>query len=189
VEEQDEIKKLPAVESPGIALQNETSMGTVSRPDPDGGLASSDVCAKAKTTSKSLHVGTLNVENFYTNIEYIKQMLHRCDILCIQEHWLYNFQSADIQLELDDVCVAIKCVDDNDPIPPLQRPRGMGGVATIWKSSLDNKVTIIEDGGDRVQATLVETERKRICIINTYMPCRGKTHGDSNYNSVMYMSR
>jgi hypothetical protein len=76
-----------------------------------------------------VRIGTLNVENFESNTAYVSQVSQLCDILCIQEHWLYNFQSGFMQESVEDVMVAVKCVDDDDNISPLQRPRGKGGVA------------------------------------------------------------
>ena len=74
--------------------------------------------------------------------------------MALQKHWLYHFE----QKELVDFCnergfnVALKSVDDKDPLPPQCRPRGRGGVAIIWKKDIDSMVSLVSDGGDRIQA-------------------------------------
>jgi hypothetical protein len=51
-----------------------------------------------------------------------------------------------------------KAVDSNDPIPPIQMPRGYGGVAILWKKELDSLITSLKIGNERIQC--VETEGK-----------------------------
>ena len=43
---------------------------------------------------------TLNIENFHTNELYLKELMDTYGIICLQEHWLYNFE----QSTLDDFC-------------------------------------------------------------------------------------
>jgi exonuclease III len=140
---------------------------------------------KSKTTlEEHLSITTLNVENFRTNLLYINSLVKKCSIVCIQEHWLYNFEVPVITEGLDNICAAVKCVDDEDPISPLQRPRGKGGVAIIWKKDIDHLVTALEDGGDRIQCIIINANGTKLCIACTYMPCRGK-HYDTDYSAVL----
>ena len=46
---------------------------------------------------KPRSVGTLNVKNIETNVAYVREFLSQCDILAIQEHWLFNFQLYDLE--------------------------------------------------------------------------------------------
>ena len=76
---------------------------------------------------------TLNLENFQTNKLYLKELMDNHDVICIQGHWLYNFE----QSTLDNFCAEnnfesfIKSTDDSDPMSSLQWPRGKGGVAIL----------------------------------------------------------
>ena len=38
-----------------------------------------------------LKIGTLNVKNVESNSVFVTELLKMCDILAIQEHWLFNF--------------------------------------------------------------------------------------------------
>ena len=46
---------------------------------------------------KILKVGTLNVKNIETIVAYVRELLKTCDILALQEHWLFTFQLADFE--------------------------------------------------------------------------------------------
>ena len=37
---------------------------------------------------------TLNIENFHTNKLYLKELMDTYEIICLQEHWLYNFEQS-----------------------------------------------------------------------------------------------
>ena len=41
--------------------------------------------------------------------------------------------------------------DDEDPISPLLKPRGKGGIMIMWKKDLDPYITSLADGSTRVQ--------------------------------------
>ena len=89
---------------------------------------------------------TLNIENFHTNKLYLNELMDTHEIICncLQEHWLYNFE----QSTLDDFGAEnnfdsyIKSTDDSDPLSPLQRPRGKGGVATLWRENISKNIHI-----------------------------------------------
>ena len=94
----------------------------------------------------------MNIENFHTNKLYLKELMDTYEIICLQEHWLYNFE----QSTLDDFCAEnnfdsyIKSADDSDPIIPLQRPRGKGGVAILWRENISKNIQKILDGSNRI---------------------------------------
>ena len=56
------------------------------------------------------------------------------------EHWLFKCQ-LQLLKELDEQYVASgKSVDSQNPIPPIQIPRGYGSVAMFWKKNIDHVV-------------------------------------------------
>ena len=68
-----------------------------------------------------------------------------------------------------------KAVDDDNPIVPIQKPRGYGGVGILWNNSLDSQITVLPDGGNRVQCVELKTKHKPLLLISVYLPCRGKS--------------
>ena len=50
-----------------------------------------------------------------------------------------------------NICFAGKDVDINNPIQPVQMPRGYAGVAIIWKQEHDYSVLSLPDDGERLQ--------------------------------------
>jgi hypothetical protein len=56
---------------------------------------------------------------------------------------------------------------------------------SLWKSKINDLVTVIEDGGDRVQGIILDTDICRLCIVCVYMPCRGKGHNPAEYSAVL----
>ena len=70
------------------------------------------------------------------------------DIILRQGHWLYSFEKPHLEtiVEAEGWGVAIKSVDDDDPIGPQSRPRGKGGVATLWSKKLNSHINILQDG-------------------------------------------
>ena len=127
---------------------------------------------KAKT-SNTFKIATINIENIKTNLEYLHHLLSQTDILCVQEHWLYNFEASTAKEYLQGVQCHTKCVDDDDPITPLFKPKGNAGVMTIWKEEMNEIVTTLPDGSSRVIVTQVGLGSKPVFIINSYMPTEG----------------
>ena len=52
-------------------------------------------------------IGTFNVQSVKGNRIYLKQLLHKLDICCVQEHCLQNIEA--------NMTVAAKSVDDDCP--------------------------------------------------------------------------
>ena len=44
-----------------------------------------------------------------------------------------------------------KGVDINNPIEPIQMPRGYGGVAILWRKETDNIIRPLTDCGEMIQ--------------------------------------
>ena len=143
--------------------------------------------ASTDTISFATRIATFNIENFYTNKLYLETLLKTCRIVALQEHWLYHFE----QKELVKFCnkrgfnVALKSVDDADPLSPQCMPRDRGGVAVIWRKDIDSMVSVVMDGGDRLQGLLIHTSGGDLCIINTYMHCRGSRDAEDNVRDYL----
>ena len=130
---------------------------------------------------------SVNIENFNPNLVFLETLFNDYQIVAVQEHWLYGFEKG----KLIDFCekqgfsTMIKSSDDNDPLTPLQRPRGKGGVALLWSICLDKHVTILnQEGGTRVCVIQVETHAGPVTIINCYLPFRGNKEADRDFMNV-----
>jgi hypothetical protein len=136
-----------------------------------------------------IQVGTLNVDNIMTNTQYAQEMLASCDILCIQEHWLFSFEKPLLHELFSGHKIAIKCFDEDDPIPPSHRPgRGHAGTAIIWNKSVDRYISPLADGSDRLLAIEIrscDTHERPIVLINTYMPAGNIRAEIQKYGSVL----
>ena len=113
-----------------------------------------------------------------SNTEYAMHMMKDCDILCMQEHWLLNYESHLIDEIFPDCNYSIKCVDDGHPDLPMQRRRGSAGVVTLWKRNMDQWMEAIPDGSDRILAVIVSSSERPLLIINSYMPTMGSKDPD-----------
>ena len=76
-------------------------------------------------------------------------------------------------------------VNDFDPISPISRPRGYGGIAVVYKKTLSPSITQLPDGDHRIQAIEIITNDKSICLVNIYLPARGTTTGQELYRCVL----
>ena len=117
-------------------------------------------------------------------------MSKSCDILAIQEHWLFNFQLSDIEKRFPSHSAFSKAVDENKPLPPTQKPRGYGGVSVFYRTNLDIEVKKLPFGDSRIAAVEVLSSPP-LCICNVYMPSRnskGEKEGDSYRNCLDQLS-
>ena len=76
---------------------------------------------------------------------------------------------------VDDFTSFTRHVDDFDPISPISRPRGYGGIAVIYKKILSPSITHLPDGDQIIQAIEIITNEISICLVNIYLPARGTT--------------
>lgn len=99
----------------------------------------------------------------------------KVDLYLIQEHWLFDCQ-LDLLNELHNDYIGIgKAIDSNDPIPPIQMPRGYGGVAILWRKELDSLITPTKIGNERIQCVEIEGNPNTL-VVSLYLPCRGSNN-------------
>ena len=49
------------------------------------------------------------------NYDYIKNLFNKCDVLMLQETWLYKFQESNIKnLFVDSNCFSVSSLQDDD---------------------------------------------------------------------------
>jgi len=99
---------------------------------------------------------------------YVAELLSRCDILYLQEHWLCDDQLGC----LSDICnthyVHSICGFDNTEV---LRGRPYGGCAIFWHSKMSLCVDCIDTHNNRVCAVhLYDSGNINLLLINVYMP-------------------
>ena len=97
-----------------------------------------------------LKIGTLNVKNIETNRVFVKEMLQSCDILSLQEHWLFSFQLSDIERQFPTHNAFSKSVDEVIPLPPTQKPRGYVWVSILYRKNMPYKTKKLPFGDCRI---------------------------------------
>ena len=123
---------------------------------------------------QGLVITTFNVEDITANMTYTDNLLERCDILCLQEHWLHTYEGEkELNNRFPNHNHIIKCFDDNIPVLPQMRTTGHSGTAILWKKDLDRIIEPLSDGSDRLTTVKVHSENNVIVLINTYMPTQG----------------
>ena len=77
-------------------------------------------------------------------------------------------------------------MDINNPIQPVQMPRGYAGVAILWKQDLDSSVASLSDGGERLQCIefIVGTGEK-ILLFSAYLPSITSRDSISEYHETV----
>ncbi len=73
----------------------------------------------------SLKIVSFNCSGFkFRNYDYLKDIFRKCDILLIQETWLYNFQHEEIgKVLVDSEHHAVSAMDECD-VSRVGRPYG-----------------------------------------------------------------
>jgi len=94
------------------------------------------------------------------------------DTYLLQEHWLFDCQLHLLQELHHNYNGTGKAVDTYDPIAPYLMPRGHGGVAIMWKKTMDNFITPLTVGNERIQCVEL-SGKKNVILISVYLPCKG----------------
>ena len=142
---------------------------------------------RAATNTQSetkIVVGTLNIQNAKSNDLYLKQTLKRCDILCVQEHWLFSFEKDILMNISKNHEYRAKCVDEETETESIICGRGYGGVATFWRKSIDHAIKYYNDGNERINVITVNIKEQPLCIISVYMPSENSNR-DEKYKDTM----
>jgi hypothetical protein len=98
----------------------------------------------------SLNLLTWNATGIMSSASYLSTALSNRDIdVCgISEHWLYEKDLSFLDCIHRDYTSWAVC--DNDLVLPLFRKRAKGGVAILWKRSLDARICTVDTNDDRI---------------------------------------
>jgi exonuclease III len=128
---------------------------------------------------------TANIKNYNANKIYLQHLLQNFDIVCIQEHWLFNFEKSSMEAASDIHACHAKSIDDLEPVSPFQRPRGYGGIATFSPKGWTAMTKHIKDGDHRIIVLTINLPGCHLCIVNCYLPCRGYGTSVDDYKDCL----
>ncbi|VDI32110.1 Hypothetical predicted protein [Mytilus galloprovincialis] len=146
-------------------------------PDPNTILNSSN--------SNSKNCFAVEQRSFNSNKNYFDEILDKHDIVLIQEHWLFNYEKELLKQHHSDFITFSRQIDDNEPLSPISRPRGHGGIAILYRKSMSTMFSQLPDGDNRIQAIEISTTKDPICLINVYLPSRGTDKGHDAYRAAL----
>ena len=134
-----------------------------------------------------------NCRGLKSNIELVRNLCDRCDILLLQEHWL-TVQELGLlnNIHVDFNGKGTAPVDLSTFAMDQHTGRPYGGVAILWRKMLEKSVELLDFDDDRIYGLNLSTRSildncvVKACIINVYMPydCR-----DNNEIFVDYIGR
>ena len=122
-----------------------------------------------------LNVCCLNIRGFKSNSDYLRTLLMSHDLLAISEHWLHDYDLHLLSSFSDNfLCFSSTSPSREDPV--WCRPnflRGQGGVAILFKKSLQNLVKKLDTSlSHRVVGLQLRTLPLPICFLGVYLPSR-----------------
>ena len=134
-------------------------------------------------SEQTLKLITCNIEGAISNKNYLQKLCKSNHIICIQEHWLWEFQKHWLDENIPDLQIYSRCHDSNDNIQSFNIPRGRSGVAIMWQNCISDKLSKLDVGNERVIAIEVNLNTK-LCIINAYMPTN-KSDSEFGYRECL----
>ena len=105
----------------------------------------------SRPETMTVTIGTYNVDNIKTNVVYTQSLIDICDILFIQENWLYKFEQSTIQTLFPIVNWFVKSADEYNPQPLTHYARGHAGIGILWNNKVDHLMEVHrEEGSERI---------------------------------------
>ena len=126
---------------------------------------------------KQMKISSFNCLGFKGNCEYIKEVYNKCDILLLQETWLYNFEFNNFNKEMSKCQYHAVSAMDESNIGHAGRP--FGGCAIIWHKDLALSIIPVDTTSPKLCAVVIKSDSLNIIMCNVYMPCDDNT--DENY--------
>lgn len=119
--------------------------------------------------AKSLKIVSFNCSGFkFRNYDYLKDIFMKCEILLIQETWLYNFQHEEIgKVLVDSEHHAVSAMDECD-VSRVGRP--YGGCAVVWRRGLALDFRPLTTTSRRLCAVVAQSDCAKLLLVSVYMP-------------------
>ena len=104
-------------------------------------------------------------------------------ILCLQEHFLWDFQKNEMKKLVPNIGNYTICHDTNDSLNGFKLPHGQAGVAILWPQEWDGRIKRLKLGNERIIAITVASSPE-ICLINAYLPTQN-TNSQVEYSECL----
>ncbi len=134
-------------------------------------------------TCKSITVSTFNVKNIKSNTVGVQDVLEKSDVLLMQEHWLFTHELSALKRIKKEFDTHSKAVDMECIIMPTQKPRGYGGSAVLFSTSI--KTRKLQEGSDRITCVELPDSFPPLILCSVYMPAKGLKKRDEEYQGVL----
>ena len=122
---------------------------------------------------KNLIITTWNARGFNSSVPYMRQLLNDSDIVIITEHWLHAnrlIRFNEIPSDIAYCAVSSKYASAEN----YGCVRGQGGVAIMWKQSLQGVTELKNFSHDRIVGVRVQLDQGGVlCIYGVYLPSSG----------------
>ena len=129
--------------------------------------------------SSNFKITTFNCQGFKDRMyEYVKDIFNICDILILQETWLYNFEHSNFINVLPDCQYYAVSAMDETVLGRKGRP--FGGCSILWHKNLSLSVSPITTTSNRICAVEFKSDKTKLMLINVYMP--NDDNSDTNYD-------
>ena len=97
-----------------------------------------------------LRFGCHNIRGFHQNLLFVQSLLCDLDILAISKHWLHTPEFSHLSCLSSEFCYDAKSHTPLDDVLSNHYSRGSGGVALVWRKSLDFLVFRLDVDSDRI---------------------------------------
>jgi exonuclease III len=131
---------------------------------------------KENQKKRKLRLVSYNCTGLSNSEHYIRDIISEsnCDFLCLQETWLQECNLS--KLSLIDSRYSYHGASGMDPKAGILQGRPYGGVAVLWKNTLNSSVTPIKTEHSRVTAVKITTSNNMtLLLLSVYLPCDNQT--------------
>ena len=119
--------------------------------------------------NNTLKVISFNCKGFKErNYDYLNFLFSKCDILLIQESWLYSFEFGGVSNVLPgSICLGVSAMSEDDI---GRRGRPYGGCLIVHKRNFPLPVVQINTLSKRICAAKIVQNEIKILLVSVYMP-------------------
>ena len=117
----------------------------------------------------NLNIISFNCKGFKSrNYDYLNDLFTKCDILMIQESWLYSFEFDQVSRILpNSIVMGVSAMQESE-IRPRGRP--FGGSMIIHKRNLALPILQVDALSKRICAATIIKNDVKLLLVSVYMP-------------------
>jgi len=115
---------------------------------------------------------------------YLRSLLHECDFLFLQEHWLSVSQISSLNsISADHMAIGVCGFDNSDVLSG----RPYGGCAIFWRKTVDAQITVVDTCSKRMCALRIRSNFANLLLISVYMPYEDSCKNSSRIDEFVSM--